>query len=40
MESQKCKMLIAVTHSPFIFENQYDNLAQDMGRCITEVKGE
>lgn len=40
MESKKCKMLIAVTHSPFIFENQYDCLAQDMGMCITEVKGE
>ena len=39
MESKKCKKLIAVTHSPFIFENKYDSLAQDMGMCITEVKG-
>lgn len=40
MASNKCKMLIAVTHSPFIFENQYDLLARDMGSCITEVEGE
>lgn len=40
MDSKKCKMLVAVTHSPFIFENQYDSLAKDMGMCITEVKGE
>jgi len=36
MESGKCSMLIAVTHSPFIFDNDYDNLAQDMGECIKE----
>lgn len=37
MESQKCNMLIAVTHSPFIFENDYDLLAKDMGACIVEA---
>lgn len=36
MKSGKCSMLIAVTHSPFIFDNDYDKLAQDMGECIKE----
>lgn len=40
MKSGKCNLLIAVTHSPFIFENEYDCLAQDMGECIEEVIGE
>lgn len=40
MKSGKCSLLIAVTHSPFIFDNEYDNLAQDMGECIEEVRGE
>lgn len=37
MRSKKCNKLIAVTHSPFIFENEFDDLATDMGMCITEV---
>ena len=40
MKSEKCIMLVAVTHSPFIFNNKYDFLAQDMGECIKEIKGE
>lgn len=36
MDSKKCSTLIAVTHSPFIFENEFDALAQDMGECILE----
>lgn len=36
MNSEKCSTLIAVTHSPFIFENEFDCLAKDMGECITE----
>lgn len=40
MKSGKCSMLVAVTHSPFIFDNEYDFLAQDMGECIKEIKGE
>ena len=38
MKSQKCKMLIAVTHSPFIFDNEYDNLAKYMGEYLTPAK--
>lgn len=40
MKSGKCSLLVAVTHSPFIFDNEYDCLAQDMGECIEEVIGE
>lgn len=40
MKSGKCSLLVAVTHSPFIFDNEYDSLAQDMGSCIEEVVGE
>ena len=36
MHSERCSTLVAVTHSPFIFENEFDNLAKDMGECITE----
>ncbi len=36
MKSGKCSLLVAVTHSPFIFNNEYDSLAQDMGECIEE----
>ena len=38
MKSEKCKMLIAVTHSPFIFDNEYDNLAKYMGEYLTPAK--
>lgn len=34
MNSEKCRKLIAVTHSPFIFENEYDDRARDMGKCL------
>lgn len=37
MNSKKCKKLIAVTHSPFIFENEFDLIARDMGRCLKYV---
>lgn len=36
MNSGKCDTLIAVTHSPFIFDNEYDELARDMGECLKE----
>jgi predicted ATPase len=36
MKSKKCNLLIAVTHSPFIFDNEYDDLAKDMGTCLTQ----
>lgn len=34
MKSEKCSKLIVVTHSPFIFENEYDLIARDMGNCL------
>lgn len=34
MNSENCTKLITVTHSPFIFENKYDLLASDMGKCL------
>ena len=37
MDSGKCSKLVAVTHSPFIFDNEYDELAKDMGTCLTEI---
>ena len=36
-KSGKCSTLIAVTHSPFIFENEFDNYAKDMGNCLFEI---
>lgn len=36
VNSGKCTSLIAVTHSPFIFENEFDQFARDMGNCLTE----
>lgn len=36
MNSGKCSTLVAVTHSPFIFDNAYDELARDMGECLVE----
>ena len=30
MRSQNCSLLLTVTHSPFIFDNEFDNYAQDM----------
>ncbi len=35
MQSGRCLQLIAVTHSPFIFDNQFDEYAQDMSNCLT-----
>lgn len=36
MQSERCSTLISVTHSPFIFDNIYDELARDMGECLIE----
>ncbi|MGN0163689.1 MAG: AAA family ATPase [Candidatus Ornithomonoglobus sp.] len=35
MRSGNCKLLLTVTHSPFIFENEFDMDAQEMRNCIT-----
>ncbi|MBP3817145.1 MAG: AAA family ATPase [Butyrivibrio sp.] len=39
-ESGMCKQLIAVTHSPFIFDNKFDQFAEDMNNCISEAARE
>ena len=36
VNSGKCSTLIAVTHSPFIFDNEFDDLAKDMGSCLSD----
>jgi predicted ATPase len=33
--SGRCRFLLATTHSPFIFENQFDHNAYDLGQFIT-----
>lgn len=33
-KSDRCKLLIAVTHSPFIYSNELDIYAVDLARCI------
>lgn len=34
VRSNNCNLLITVTHSPFIFDNEFDNDAQDMWYCF------
>ncbi|MCZ4410001.1 AAA family ATPase [Cryomorphaceae bacterium 1068] len=34
LSSRKCELLIAVTHSPFIFDNNLDMLAEDMNKYV------
>ena len=34
MRSGNCNLLLTVTHSPFIFENEFDNDAQDIWYCF------
>ncbi|MCM3294088.1 ATP-binding protein [Paenibacillus sp. MER 180] len=36
LKSGKCSMLLSVTHSPFIFENELDLLAEDMNRYVRD----
>jgi predicted ATPase len=36
--SGKCKLLMAVTHSPFIFNNELDKYAEGIGSFIEELK--
>lgn len=40
MRSDKCATLIAVTHSPFIFDNEFDTFARDMRSCLSAVHEE
>lgn len=37
MRSNNCKLLLTVTHSPFIFENEFDMDAKEIRQYITEV---
>ena len=37
MQSSKCSKLIAVTHSPFIFENKLDKYARYMGSFLRQI---
>ena len=34
MRSNRCSLLFAVTHSPYIFENEYDSCAVGMNEFI------
>jgi len=36
IRSENCKLLLTVTHSPFIFENEFDMDAKEMRNCISE----
>ncbi|MHA8018673.1 AAA family ATPase [Stenotrophomonas hibiscicola] len=35
LASQKCEMLIAVTHSPFVYANELDKYAVDLALCVS-----
>ncbi len=37
--SGRCNLLIAVTHSPFIYANELDSYAIDLSRCISPAEG-
>lgn len=37
-KSDRCKLLIAVTHSPFIYSNDLDAYAIDLSRCIKPIQ--
>lgn len=37
LDTEKCKFLAAVTHSPFVFRNKLDPYAEDIATFITEV---
>ena len=34
IRSENCKLLLTVTHSPYIFDNEFDSYAKDMKACI------
>ena len=36
MRSESCKLLLTVTHSPFIFENEFDEVAKEMKMLIED----
>lgn len=40
MRSGNCRLLLTVTHSPFIFENEFDDDAREMRKYTTVTNGE
>lgn len=38
IESQKCNFIMVITHSPFIFDNEYKYYAKDIKSYITPIK--
>lgn len=36
VNSNKCNLLLAVTHSPFVFDNEFDEIAEDMTKYVVE----
>lgn len=38
MRSENCKLLLTVTHSPFIFDNEFDMDAKEMRHCISSSR--
>ena len=38
VKSTKCSFLIVITHSPFIFDNEYREFAMDIKRFIKPIK--
>lgn len=36
LSSGKCKLLLTVTHSPFVFDNELDEVAEDMSKYVIE----
>lgn len=37
MHTDNCNLLLTVTHSPFIFENEFDNNAKEIWRCMSRT---
>lgn len=37
LKSERCSLLLTVTHSPFIFENELDLMADDMNKYVREL---
>lgn len=38
IESNKCKFMVVITHSPFIFDNDYKKYTKDIKNFITPIK--
>lgn len=40
IRSNNCELLLTVTHSPFIFDNEFDSYAKEMRNCISVFEEE